>query len=132
MEFEIGCLIFLGDILIYLNKTNILKPPIALTIDRVKSEFTALRRQHKSITIGICRCSDRSLLNNTTIKHLGSLTFDEFENLSLENCKSSAIVHTDSKKLLNLFSNKKKSSLIPKRNSQRDSGFIETDGKNII
>src|SRR5439155_2128185 len=100
-------------------------------IDRVKSEFIALRRKTKSIQIGICRCLNRTLFNNRTIKHLGSLTFQEFENLSFDNRKSSSIVHTDSKKFLNLFSNKKKSSiLIQKQNSNRDSGFVETDGKN--
>jgi hypothetical protein len=117
--------------LIFLNETNILKPPIALTIDRVKSEYTALRRENKSIHIGICRCSDRSLFNNTTIRHLGSLIFNEFENLSHnEDRKSPLIVNTDSKKLLNLFSTKKKSIPNQKRYSSpnRDSGFIETDG----
>jgi hypothetical protein len=124
--------------LIFLNETNVLKPPIALTIDRVKSEFTALRRQHKTVQIGICRCSNRSLFNNTTLKHLGSLTFNEYKNLSKneefnEHQRSSIIVNNDSKKVLNLFSNKKKSISIQKRNSSpnRDSGFVETDGKEI-
>ena len=66
-----------------INENNLLKPPVALTIDRVKSEFIALRRQNKLIRIGICRCSNRTLFNNVTIKHLGSLTFNEFENLSV-------------------------------------------------
>ena len=47
-----------------------------------KSEFIALRRQHKTIQIGICRCFNRSLFNNTTLKHLSSLTINEFQNLS--------------------------------------------------
>ena len=119
-----------GDVLIYLNHLNLLHPPIALTLDRVKSEFTALRKQNQLIHIGICRCSDRAVLNNTSIKHLGALTFEQFENLSLENRKSSSsIVLTESKKLLHLFSNKKKSVSSSKRSSARDSGFIENDGK---
>ncbi|CAF4384219.1 unnamed protein product [Rotaria sp. Silwood2] len=121
------------DILIFFNEHNVLKPPIALTIDRVKSEFTALCRKTKSIQIGICRSTDRSLYNNKTIKHLGALTFHEFENLSqneelTENQTSSP--NTDSKRLLNLFSTKKKSiSIQQQRNSSsyRDSGFVETD-----
>ncbi len=125
--------------MIFLNENNVVKPPISLTMDRVKSEFTALRRQNKSIQIGICRCSDRSLFNNTTIQHLGSLTFHEFENLSHneqfnENPKSSSIVNNESKKFLNLFSNKKKKSpAIQKQKSSlnRNSAFIEIDGKYI-
>ncbi len=122
------CFSFSGDVLIYLNGTNILKPPIALSIDRVKSEFTALRRQNRSIQIGICRYEDRALMNNTTIKHLGSLTPAEFESLALENRKSSS----DSKKILNLFSNKRKSVSNSKQNSNRDSGFVETDRKSFF
>lgn len=118
---------FSDDVLIYLNNTNLLKPPIAMTLDRFKSEFTALRRQGQSIQVGICRCTDRSVPNNTTIKHLGALTRVEFENLSHENRKPSSTVHTESKKLLHLFSNKKKSV----SHSNRDSGFVETDGKKI-
>ncbi|CAF4088974.1 unnamed protein product, partial [Rotaria sordida] len=122
-----------GDILIFLNQYNILQPPIALTIDRVKSEFSALRRKNKLIQIGICRSLDQSLYNNTTIKHLSTLTFNEFENLSQNeefittNEKSS--INIESKKLLNLFSTKRKSITIQKRNSNsyRDSGFVETD-----
>ena len=121
-----------GDVLIYVNHLNLLHPPIALTLDRVKSEFTALRKQNQLIQIGICRCSDRALLNNTTMKHLGALTFEQFENLSRENRKSpssSSIVLTESKKLLHLFSNKKKSVSSSKGSSARDSGFVENDRK---
>ncbi|CAF2093894.1 unnamed protein product, partial [Rotaria magnacalcarata] len=126
-----------GDILIFLNELNILKPPVALTIDRVKAEFTSLRRQSKIIQIGVCRSSDRSLFNNTTVKHLGALTFEEFKNLSYteefnENQKPSPTVET--KKRAHLFSNKKKTLSINKRNSasNRDSGFTETDDPSII
>ena len=129
--------LFLGDVLILLNENNILKPPIALAIERVKSEFTALRRQNKLIQIGICRCSDRSLFNSITIKHLGSLTWNEFENLShseefYENQKLSSV--NVSKKRSNFFFTKRKSMLVQKRSSRptRDSGFIETDSKYII
>lgn len=116
-------ILFSGDILIYFNETNILKPPVSLTIDRVKSEFTALRRQNKSIRIGICRYTDQCLLNNTTIKHLSSLTYDELKNLSQNNeliSTRKSPVNTESKKIFNLFSSKK-------QNSIRDSGFVETD-----
>ncbi len=99
-----------------------------MSIDRVKSEFIALRRQNRSIQIGICRYEDRALMNNTTIKHLGSLTPAEFESLALENRKSSS----DSKKILNLFSNKRKSVSNSKQNSNRDSGFVETDRKSFF
>ena len=108
--------------LIFLNDTDIIKPPVALSIDRVKSEFTALRRQNKPIQIGICRCADRSVFNNATVQHLGSLTLPEFENLSRreesnDTQTSTTIVHSESKKLLSLFSNKKKSFSIKKRKS---------------
>ncbi|CAF3402413.1 unnamed protein product [Rotaria socialis] len=126
-----------GDVLIFLNELNILKPPVALTIDRVKAEFTSLRRQSKIIQIGVCRSSDRSLFNNTTVKHLGALAFDEFKNLSYteelnENQKPSPTVET--KKRVHLFSNKKKTLSSSKRNSasNRDSGFTETDDPSII
>ncbi|CAF1256951.1 unnamed protein product [Adineta ricciae] len=113
---------FLGDVLIFLNDTNIIKPPVALSIDRVKSEFTALRRQNKTIQIGICRCADRSVFNNATVQHLGSLILHEFENLSRREESNdtqalTTIVHSESKKLLSLFSNKKKSFSIKKRKS---------------
>ncbi|UJR22808.1 hypothetical protein I4U23_025838 [Adineta vaga] len=124
-----------GDILIFLNGTNIIKPPIALTIDRVKSEFTALRRQNKPIQIGICRCVDRSIFNNATVQHLGSLTIHEFENLSRheesnEIHKSTTIVHSESKKLLSLFSNKKKLISNGKRKSILDK-TNEIDQRNL-
>lgn len=113
---------------------NLLQPPIALTIDRVKSEFAALRKQNQLIQIGVCRCSNQSLFNHLTIKHLGALTIDQFENLAQDNRKSSpppSIVLTESKKFLHLFSNKKKSASNSKRSSARDSGFVENDGKKI-
>ena len=104
-----------------------------MTIDRVKSEFTALRKQNQLIQIGICRCSNQSLLNHITIKHLGALTIDQFENLSQENRKSSSsIVLTESKKFLHLFSSKKKSVPNSKRSSARDSGFVENEGRRIF
>jgi len=134
---------FLGDVLVFLNEKNLLKPPISLTNDRIKSEFTSLRRHKKSIRIGICRCTDQSLFNNTTIRHLGSLTFDEFQKLTLddsstfslnESRKSLTIIdkiltNTESKKILN-----KNKLLVQKRSTSpnRDSGFIETDGKYYI
>lgn len=103
-----------------MNEINILKPPISLTLDRVKSEFTALRRQNQSIYIGICRYSDRCLLNDTTIKHLSSLTYDEFKNLSQNNEINFKEKSPETKKIFHLFSNKKRQSL-------RDSGFVESD-----
>lgn len=121
--------------LIFLNESNILKPPVALTLDRAKSELSVLRRKHKKIQIGICRASDHSSFNHSTIKHLSSLTFNDFENLShneeSDESRKSASPNTDSKKILNIFSNRKKAASKRKRNSNsaRDSGFIETDGK---
>lgn len=112
-----------------------LKPPVSLTIDRIKSEFTSLRRQNKLIQIGVCRGSDRSLLNNATIKHLGALTYDEFKNLShteLVNENRNSSSNSESKKLASLFSNKKKSTSITQKltyASNRDSGFTEIEGK---
>ncbi|CAF3349508.1 unnamed protein product [Rotaria sp. Silwood1] len=139
----------LRDILVFLNDKNILKSPITLTNDHIKSEFLTLRRHKKSISIGICRCTERSLLNNTTIEHLSSLTLDEFQKLSLEH--SSTPSPNESRKSLTItdeiitnpdlktISNKNKllheqhpKPLIYKRSTSpnRDSGFIETDGTN--
>ncbi|CAF1299578.1 unnamed protein product [Adineta steineri] len=135
--------LFLGDILIFLNERNLLKSPIVLTNEHIKSEFAALRRHNKPIRIGICRCTDRSLLNNTTIKHLGSITFDEFQKLSIDNRSTPSldesrkslvivdeiITNIDSKHVSNKHQTKP---LIYKRSTSpaRDSGFIETDGTN--
>jgi hypothetical protein len=134
---------FLGDVLVFLNDKNLLTSPIALTNDRIKSEFTSLRRHNKSIRIGICRSSDQSLFNHTTIRHLGTLTLDEFRKLSLDNPSTSSlnesrkslttvdeiITNTEAKTIL-----KKTKPLIQKRSASpnRDSGFIETDGKEFI
>ncbi|CAF3486115.1 unnamed protein product [Adineta steineri] len=127
------------DVLIFLNETNVIKPPVALTIDRVKSEFTALRRENKTIQIGICRCLDRSLFNNTTVQHLGSLTFHEFQNLSHnnqvnDNRKTSSFVNSESKKLLSLFSNKKKTTSTQKQkiNLIKKKNTTETDDQKLI
>ncbi|CAF4249192.1 unnamed protein product [Rotaria sp. Silwood2] len=140
---------FLGDILVFLNDKNILKSPITLTNDNIKSEFITLRRHKKSISIGICRCTEQSLLNDTTIQHLSSLTLNEFRKLSLEH--SSTPSPNESRKSLTItdeiitnpdlktISNKNKlileqhyKPLIYKRSTSpnRDSGFIETDGTN--
>jgi hypothetical protein len=147
---SLNCL-FTGDVLVFLNEKNLLKPPISLKNDRIKSEFTALRRQKKPIHIGICRCSDRSLFNTTTIRHLGSLTLTDFQKLSIddpltpslhESRKSSTVIdeiitNVDSKKFLNnnksIYEQQNKQ-LIQKRSSSpnRDSGFIETDGRYFI
>jgi len=142
-NYLIEILLFVGDVLVFFNEKNLLKSSISLTSDRIKSEFTSLRRHNKSIRIGICRCSDRSLFNNATIRHLSSLTFDEFQKLSLdefstpsfnESRKSLTNIdetppNTDSKKIL--YKNK---TLIQKRSTSpnRDSGFIEADGKYFI
>ena len=99
-----------------------------------------MHRHKKPIRIGICRASDRSLFNTATIRHLGSLTLNEFQKLSIddlltpslnESQKSLTIAgdistNVDSKK----FSNNKNKLLIQKRSASpnRDSGFIETDG----
>jgi hypothetical protein len=79
-------------------------------------------------------------LNNTTKGHLGSLTFDEFQKLSLDDRSTSSlgesrrsltiideiITSTNANKLLN-----KNKPLVQKRSTSptRDSGFIETDGR---
>lgn len=133
----------LGDVLIFLNEKNLLKTSNFLTNDRIKSEISSLHRHKKSIRIGICRCSNRLLFNQTTIQHLSSLTIDEFEKLSLENSptpslnesRKSLIIHDD-----NISNNERKKStnktkyLIQKRSTSpnRDSGFIETDGKYFL
>lgn len=131
---------FLGDVLVLLNDKNLLKSSNSLTNDRIKSEISSFRRHKKSIRIGICRCSDRLLFNNTTIQHLSSLNLDEFEKLYLENSptpsinesRKSLIIHDE----IHLNNDKKKvfqknKLLIQKRSTSpnRDSGFIETDGK---
>ena len=119
--------------------------------DRIKSEFITLNRHKKTIYIGICRCSDHSLLNNTTIQHLSSLTFDEFQKISLKNLSTSspnrnrksltAINEIVSNTDLKIISHKHRSlyeqqykSIVQKRSitPNRDSGFIETDGKYCI
>ncbi len=91
----------------------------------------------------MCRCSDRALFNNKTIKHLGSLTFDEFEKLSRE-FSSTPSLNESQKSLIiidEIVDSKKTSKyerqnklLVPKRSTSptRDSGFIETDGKYFI
>ncbi|CAF0819770.1 unnamed protein product [Rotaria sordida] len=142
-------LLFKGDILVFLNDKNIFKSPITLTNDHIKSEFLTLRRHKKSISIGICRCTERSLLNNTTIQHLSSLTLDEFKKLSLEHSSTPSpnesrksltitdeiITNTDLKTISNkhkLIHEQHYKPLVYKRNTSpnRDSGFIETDGTN--
>ena len=123
-----------------------------MTADRIKSECTALRRHRKPIRVGICRSVDRVSFNSITLQHLGTLTLDEFEQISLDDQltpsmngsrKSSAIAikaetKAETKRISHFFSNKKKSahepqrkSFIQKRNTSpnRDSGFIETDGE---
>lgn len=138
--------------LVFLNDKNVLQPPIAMTADRIKSECTALRRHRKPIRVGICRSVDRVSFNSITLQHLGTLTLDEFEQISLDDQltpsmngsrKSSAIAikaetKAETKRISHFFSNKKKSahepqrkSFIQKRNTSpnRDSGFIETDGE---
>lgn len=144
-------MLFSGDILVFLNEKNLLKSSIALSNDRIKSELTSLRRHNKSIRIGICRCLDRSLFNNTTIRHLSSLTFDEFQKLSLDGSLTPSInesrksltiiddiiINTDAKKISNknkLINEQQKKLLVQKRSTSpnRDSGFIETDGKYYI
>ena len=131
-----GCLSFSGDVLIFLNKKNLLQPPIAWSIDRIQSEFSALRRQKQTVQLSICRSSHRSYFNQVTIKHLGSLTCSEFENLSPQeespsNRKLSNNGTSDAKKILQLFSGKKKSTANdqPPSSPNRDSGFVETDGR---
>jgi hypothetical protein len=143
--------------LVFLNDKNVLQPPIALTIDRIKSELSALRRHHHSIRLGICRLNDRSLLNDATVQHLGALKFDEFQQISLEEQSTPLLndnrkllsnndkhrMPTESKRLSHFFSSKKRliheqtmksSSSSSKRSTSpnRDSGFIETDGKYLM
>lgn len=134
--------------MVFLNEKNLLQPPISVTLDRVKSECSALRRSQKLIRLGICRIVDQSLLNPTTIQHLGSLTFDEFQQISVDepltpslNTSRKSIVNSEKikndvepKRRSHFFSSKKKylqQKSSTKRNSSpnRDSGFIETDGK---
>ncbi|CAF3905491.1 unnamed protein product [Rotaria magnacalcarata] len=139
----------IGDILVFFNEKNILKSPITLTNDHIKSEFIALRRHKKTVSIGICRCSDQALLTDTSIQHISSLTYDEFQKLSIdhsstpspnESRKSSTITDeilattTDLKtvpiKHKAIIVQHKP--LIHKRSTSpnRDSGYIETDGTN--
>ena len=142
-----------GDTLVFLNEKNVLQPPIALTLDRIKSEVTALRRHNQSIRLGICRSKDRALLNNTTVQHLGAFTFEEFQQISLDEQLTPSLngsrkslpiqekgntAGSEPKRLASFFSNKKKSAveqqnkqLVHKRSTSpnRDSGFIETDGQ---
>jgi len=146
-----------GDILVFLNDKNVLQPPVALSLDRVKAELTALRRNHPTIRIGVCRTADRSLLNKTTIEHLGSFTFEEFQQIAAEDQLTPSLnesrkslpitASSESKRRSHFFSSKKKittttttttnieqhSKSLPKKKSSspnRDSGFIETDGTN--
>ncbi|CAF3497544.1 unnamed protein product [Rotaria socialis] len=137
------------DILVFFNEKNILKSPITLTNDHIKSEFIALRRHKKTISVGICRCSDQSLLTDTSIQHISSLTYDEFQKLSIDHSSTPSL--NESRKSLTItdeiittttdlkaVSIKHKAiieqhkPLIHKRSASpnRDSGFIETDGTN--
>lgn len=133
----------------FFNEKNILNSPITLTKDHIKSEFIALRRQKRAISIGICRCTDRTLLNNTTLKNLSLLAFNEFQKLSLDHTLTLSvsesrksltitdeiITSTDIKAISNKHKNASEQSkpTIHKRSASpnRDSGFIETDGKLI-
>ncbi|CAF0779446.1 unnamed protein product [Adineta ricciae] len=138
------------DILVFLNEKNLLKLPITITYDQIKTEFTSLRRQNKSIRIGLCRCTDRSLLNNTTVRHLGSLTFNEFRKLSIDDRRSTSSFNESRKSLIiidDILSNsdskqsivnrtkhiqeRHSKPLVYKRSTSpaRDSGFVETDGR---
>ena len=132
----------LGDVLVFLNEKNLLRSPISLTDDRIKQEISSLRRQKKSIRMGICRAMDRNLFNNRTIQHLGSLTFEEFEKIALEinltsslNESEKSLIITDdlaSGETKTIHKDKRQQKfLIQKRGTSptRDSGFIETDGK---
>ncbi|CAF3328206.1 unnamed protein product [Rotaria socialis] len=137
------------DILVFFNEKNVLKSPITLTNDHIKSEFIALRRHKKTISVGICRCSDQSLLTDTSIQHISSLTYDEFQKLSIDHSSTPSL--NESRKSLTItdeiittttdlkaVSIKHKAiieqhkPLIHKRSASpnRDSGFIETDGTN--
>lgn len=108
----------LGDVLIFLNEKNLLQPPISWSIDRIQSEFNALRRQKQFIQLGICRYySNRNCFNSTTLRHLGSLTLNQFEKYSQR--KTSF----NSKNTFHLFTSKNKSP------TSCDSGFTETETK---
>lgn len=127
---------FSGDVLIFLNKKNLLQPPVACSIDRIQSEFAALRRQKQPIQLGICRSPHRSYFNQITIKHLGSLACSEFDTLAQQDestttRKLSNNGSNDSKKILQIFSNKKKTTANdkPPSSPNRDSGFVEIDGR---
>ena len=128
----------------FLNEKNLLRSPISLTHERIKQEFSSLRRQKKSIRIGVCRGTDRSLFNNRTIQHLGSLTFEEFEKIALEINLTSSL--NESEKSLIIIDDVASSAgetkkihkdertqkfVLHKRGTSptRDSGFIESDGK---
>jgi hypothetical protein len=131
----------LGDVLVFLNEKNLLQTPTSLTNDRITKEISSLRRQNRSIRIGVCRCSDRTAFNHATIKHLGSLTFDEFEKLSLEISLTTSLNESQKSLIIDGIVDAKKTSkherqhklLVQKRSTSptRDSGFIETDGKDL-
>ena len=135
--------------MVFLNDKNILQPPVALSLDRVKAELTALRRNNPTIRIGICRTNDRSLLNKTTIEHLGTFNLEEFQQIALEDQLTPSLnesrkslpvtASTESKRRTHFFSSKKRNPqdqqqqykpLAKKRSTSpnRDSGYIETDG----
>ena len=125
---------FSGDILVFFNKKNLFQPPNVSNLDRIRSEFTVLRRQHQIIHVGICRYSNRSSLNSATWKHISSLAWTQFETLSQhdhDHSQPSVVATGETKKRLSLFSSKKKPTSTPKRysSSNRDSGFVETDGR---
>lgn len=126
----------------FLNEKNLLRSPISLNPDRIKQEFSALRRQKKSIRIGICRAIDRTLLNHRTIQHLGSLTFDEYEKISTDIQLTSSLNESEKSLIIidditthpdEIKKNVKdeRQNRLQKRGTSptRDSGFIETDGK---
>ena len=128
--------------LVFLNEKNLLQTPTSLTHDRITKECSSLRRQNQSIRIGVCRCSDRNAFNHATIKHLGSLTFDEFEKLSLEISLTTSLNESQKSLIIDDIVDTKKTSkherqyklLGQKRSTSptRDSGFIETDGKEFV
>jgi len=131
-------LYFLGDVLVYFNQKNLLESSVITKHDRIKSEFISLRRHNQPIRIGVCRATDRSLYNNKTIKHLGSLTWNDFEKLSLEEIPTPSLNECRQSLMINENIQTKKSTKYElasrtgahKRNTSptRDSGFIETDG----
>lgn len=101
--------------------------------------------------MGLCRCSDRSLLNAITVQHLSSLKHDEFQKLSLNhsitpspNGSRKSLTITDeiiASSDYKIATNKNKTTneqpfkLLRKKRSaspNRDSGFTETDGKNYF